>query len=270
MFKRATVLVLALALVLCFTVAASAGPVVDRIVKNGVLVVGIAGDYPPLSFKAKNGKMMGLDVDVAVILSKALKVKLKIKAVPFPKLLDALTSGQVDIVISGMTMLPARNLKVTFAGPYFITGQGCLLKGEMMMKVHSLTDLNQPLYTVAVSEGTTGEMTAKQLLPKAKILVAKDNDAALAALMTGKAQAMMADFPFCVLASFRHRKDNLAALDKPFTYEPLGIAVSAGDPQMLNLVNNFVGTLGASGGLDQLKKRWFKQSGWMKFLPDAK
>ena len=48
--------------------------------------------------------------------------------------------------------------------------------------------------TTAVSAGTTGEMTAKQLLPKGKILVVKDNDAALQALITGKAQALMADF----------------------------------------------------------------------------
>ncbi len=270
MLKRGVVLVLALSLVLALAATAAAGPVVDRIVKKGVLVVGTGGDYPPLNFKATNGKAMGLDVDVATILARSLGVKLEVKIIPFPKLIGALNAGKVDIVISGMTMLAKRNLKVTFAGPYFVTGQGCLMRGDLMMKVHGLPDLNQPMYTVAVSKGTTGEMTARQMLPKAKLLVAKDNDEALQALITGKAQAMMADFPFCVLASFRHRKDNLAAVDKPFTYEPLGIAVSASDPQMLNLVNNFVGTLGASGGLDQLKKRWFKQSGWMKFLPAAK
>ncbi|MCB2227142.1 MAG: transporter substrate-binding domain-containing protein [Desulfarculaceae bacterium] len=270
MLKRGLLLSLILALVLAFAATALAGPVVDRVVKKGVLVVGTAGDYPPLNFKATNGKAMGLDVDVATIMAKALEVKLQIKMMPFPKLMSALKKGEVDLVISGMTMLPKRNLEVCFAGPYFITGQGCLMKGDLMMKVRGLMDLNQPMYTTAVSAGTTGEMTAKQLLPKGKILVVKDNDAALQALITGKAQALMADFPFCVLASFRHRKDNLAALEKPFTYEPLGVAVAANDPQMLNLVNNYLGTLNASGGLDQLKKRWFKKSDWMKNLPQVK
>ncbi|MCF8034060.1 MAG: transporter substrate-binding domain-containing protein [Desulfarculaceae bacterium] len=267
MLKRGVVLFLCLALVLAFAATAIAGPVVDRIVKNKVLVVGTSADYPPLNFKATNGKAMGLDMDLATILAKALKVKLKVKIMPFPKLIGALQAGKVDMVIAGMTMLPLRNLKITFAGPYFVTGQGAVLKGEMMTKVRGLQDLNQPMYTVAVSEGTTGEITAKQLMPKAKLLVAKDMEGALQAVLTGKAQVMVTDFPFCVLASFRHRKDNLAALEKPFTYEPLGVAVSADDPQMLNLVNNFIGTMGASGGLDQLKIRWFKKSGWMKNLP---
>ncbi len=268
MRKRGIILALALALVLAFAAAAIAGPVVDRIVKNGVLVVGTGADYPPLNFKAKNGKVMGLDMDLALILAKALKVKLKVEVIPFPKLIDALRAGKVDIVISGMTITPQRNLKVTFAGPYFVTGQGVLMKGSLMTKVHGLTDLNQPIYTTAVAAGTTGEITAKHLLPKGKLLVAKDNDEAMQALLTGKAQAMMADFPFCVLAAFRHRKDNLAALDKPITYEALGVAVPANDPQLLNLVNNFVGTLQAAGGMEHLKKRWFKRSDWMVNLPN--
>lgn len=267
MRKKGIVIALVAFMTLALASAALAGPVLDRILKKGELVVGTAADYPPFNFKAADGTIMGLDIDLATILAKAINVKLKIEVIPFPKLLDALNAGKVDLVISGVTMTPVRNAKVFFAGPYFITGQGALMKGEMMQKIRDLTDFNHSEYTVAVAKGTTGEVTAKQILSKAKIVVAKDMDAALKAVLDGKAQVMITDFPFCVLASFRYKADNLAALQKPFTFEPLGVAVPANDPLLQNMVDNFLGTMEGGGGINELKRRWFKQSGWIKKLP---
>ncbi len=267
MRKSGVVIALVAFLTLALASAALAGPVMDRILKKGELVVGTAADYPPFNFKAADGTIMGLDIDLAKILAKAINVKLKIEVIPFPQLLESLDAGKVDLVISGVSMTPVRNTKAYFAGPYFITGQGALMKGDMMQKVRDLTDFNHPEYTVAVPKGTTSEITAKQILPKAKILATADMDAALKALMAGKAQALIADFPFCVLSSFRHRADNLAALPKPFTFEPLGVAVPANDPLLQNMVDNYLGTLQGGGGLEELKARWFKNSGWIKKLP---
>lgn len=267
MRKRGIVIALVAFFTLALASAAMAGPVMDRILQKGELVVGTAADYPPFNFKASDGTIMGLDIDLATVLAKSINVKLKIEVIPFPKLLGALKAGKVDLVISGVTMTPVRNTKVYFAGPYFITGQGALMKGEMMQKIRDLTDFNHPEYTVAVAKGTTGEVTSKQLLPKAKMLVAKDMDAALKAVLDGKAQVMVTDFPFCVLASFRHKADNLAALGKPFTFEPLGVAVPANDPLLQNMVDNYLGTLQGGGGINELKRRWFKKSGWIKKLP---
>jgi polar amino acid transport system substrate-binding protein len=267
MRKTGIVIALVAFMTLALASAALAGPVMDRIIKKGELVVGTATDYPPFNFKANDGTIMGLDVDLAKILAKAIRVKLKIEVIPFPKLLEALNAGKVDLVISGMTMTPERNTKVYFAGPYFVTGQGALMKGDMMQKIRDLTDFNKPEYTVAVNKGTTGETTVKQLLPKAKVAAFKDNEDALKALLAGKVQVMVADFPYCVLASFQYKADNLAALQKPFTFEPLGVAVPANDALLQNMVDNYLGTLTAGGGLTELKARWFKQSGWIKKLP---
>jgi polar amino acid transport system substrate-binding protein len=56
-------------------------------------------------------------------------------------------------------------------------------------------------------------------------------------------------------------------VDKPFTYEPLGIAVPANDPLLVNWVENFLMTLGGSGGLQVLTERWFKDPSWLNKLP---
>jgi polar amino acid transport system substrate-binding protein len=53
----------------------------------------------------------------------------------------------------------------------------------------------------------------------------------------------------------------------PFTYEPLGIAVPANDPHLINWTGNFLGLLEGSGKMKMLKKRWFEDGSWLNELP---
>src|SRR5262249_6322912 len=56
--------------------ASSPSPVIDRIVKSGELRVGTSGTQPPLSATAKDGSLMGFDIEIANQIAKAMGVKL--------------------------------------------------------------------------------------------------------------------------------------------------------------------------------------------------
>ncbi len=92
--------------------AARVAPVLDRILGKKELVVGTAASMPPLNMTMKNGQIAGLEPDLARLIAGALEVKLTLKPIPFHGLISALESGQVDMVLSAMTITPARNLKV--------------------------------------------------------------------------------------------------------------------------------------------------------------
>jgi polar amino acid transport system substrate-binding protein len=96
---------------------ARVAPVLDRIVAKKELVVGTAASMPPLNMTMKDGQIAGMEIDLARLISGALDVKLTLKQMPFNDLLPALQAGQVDMILSGMTITPARNLKVAFVGP---------------------------------------------------------------------------------------------------------------------------------------------------------
>ncbi|MEW5910998.1 MAG: transporter substrate-binding domain-containing protein [Thermodesulfobacteriota bacterium] len=262
---------LVLALVLSLLVAASglalAGPVAQRVSKNKVLVVGTSADYPPFCVKDKNGQVVGLDMDLARGLAAALGVKLQVKVLPFGQLLPAVRAGELDLALAGITMMPRRNLQAAFVGPYFVTGQGMLLKASLAAAVKGPGDVNRPDFTVAVAQGTTGAAAAKVALSKAKLAQAANMEAALKLLLDGKAQVLVADFPFCALAAFRHPEANLAALDRPFTYEPIGMALPPDDELWANLLRNYLGALIQSGRLKVMQERWFKRADWMKDVP---
>ena len=103
-------------------------PVLDRILAKKELVVGTAGDMPPLNMTTKEGQIIGVEADFAFLFASGMNVKLTLKPIPFSDLLPALEAGQVDMVLSGMTITTPRNLKVAFAGPYFASGKSVLVK----------------------------------------------------------------------------------------------------------------------------------------------
>ena len=70
---------------------------------------------------------------------------------------EALESGDVDLVISGMTITPERNARVAFAGPYFISGKSVLTKSNKISNVDNATMLNDSKRTYAALAGSTSE-----------------------------------------------------------------------------------------------------------------
>ena len=266
--KKLTVIAMVALTMSFFTaVSAPAGPVLDRVVQKGELTVGTSGNQLPFSVTTKEGNIIGLDADLATLMANAMGVKVKFNTMPFSELLQALKAGKVDVVISGMTITPERNLKVAFVGPYFISGKSIIIPFEKAASLNSAADLNSPDITLVVLKGSTSQDFVEKVVSKAKLITTGDYNKALALVMQGKADAMVADYPFCAVSAYRYPEKKLATVDKPFTYEPLGIAVPANDPMLVNWVENFLMTLGGSGGLQMLTERWFKDPSWLNKLP---
>ncbi len=244
---------------------AIAGNVIDRILKKGVLTMGTTGHYPPFTVKDKSGKHMGFDIDVATMMAEAMGVKLEIKEIPITDIFKSIDNGSIDMAMSGITITPARNLRVAFIGPYFVTGQSILGHKGLVDHVKGPEDINKPSFRLAVANGTTGAQVAKILAPKADIMYVKNMDAAFKAVINNKADAMFADEPYCVVTAFRN-KDKKLAVSEPFTFEPLGVAMPQTDLLWLNWVDNFLMNLNATGKLKELKAYWLANPDWMQRL----
>ena len=259
-----TVVTVILALV--FATAAFAGPALDKIVQKGELVVGTSGDYPPFNAKAKDGRLMGFDVDLAAAIAEGMGIKLRMVQIPFSDLLTSLAAGKVDLVISAMTITPKRNLQVAFVGPYFLSGQALLTTRETAIKASSMKDVNKTDFALAVPAGTTSEMVAKKYLKNAKLTVSPDMNSALQLLLTGKIKAVLTDNATAAVASFRYGDKGIVSTGA-LTFEPIGIAVKGEDPLLLNWLENVLGTLKAGGEIDALTDKWFKDPSWVRDLP---
>jgi len=252
--------------------AADNAPVLSRIVDSGTFRVGMSGTQPPFTVISKTGDLIGYEVDLANILADAMGVKVEFVQKPFgqllaAQLLAALEKGEIDAIMSGMTMTPKRNLKAAFVGPYIVSGKSILTKSSTLAALNDAEDIDSSSIKITALKGSTSEKFVEKILEKTTYIPVDDYDAGVQMVIDGKADALVADFPICVLSQMRFPDAGLATLSEPMTIEPIGIALAPGDALLINMVTNYLGTLEGLGLLDALEEKWFEDGGWLIQLP---
>jgi polar amino acid transport system substrate-binding protein len=235
----------------------------QRILESGELRVGLSGNQPPLNMTSRDGAIIGLEVDLIDALAQSMGLRARFVAKPFAELLPALDRGEVDLVISGMTITPERNARFAFAGPYFVSGKSVLTRSATIAAAREPLDLDSAERRFSVLAGSTSERFAEQMLPRARRVAVADYDEAVQLVLDDKVDAMIADFPICQLSILRHPEAELSTLLSPFTIEPLGIALPADDPLLVNLIQNYLNTLERTGLLTHFSAKWFSDGSWV-------
>lgn len=237
--------------------AADNSPVLSRIQKSGKMILGTSGTMPLMSEKTMTGEVIGYDIDMAKALAESMGVELVTKIIPFDELIPALESGKVDIVLSNMTMTVERNMRVAFAGPYFVSGKCLVTKEEAIATADNADDLKKADVTMAVVKGTTSENFVKELMPQVKRVAVADADAGTELVASGKVNAMLTDFPICLSVMKRYPDSGFQSVVSLLTYEPISIALPANDPLFANLAQNFLVRAENVGLMLDLTLKWF-------------
>lgn len=235
----------------------SDSPTLSRIEQRGELVLGTSANMPPMTYKQPSGKVIGLDVDIARVMASALDVKLTIKTMAFDKLVPALKNGDVDVVISNMTITPERNKSVAFVGPYMSSGKCIITKQEGLAKAEQSEDLNTSKTRIVVLKGSTSELFIKTLLPEATVTTTDDLQSGVKMVKEDKVGGMMTDFPVCLSTLKNYPDAGFVSLFSLLNYEPIGIAVPGNDPLFINWTENFLERLDGTGTLDEIGATWF-------------
>ena len=253
-------------LVLFLATTVSAGPAMDRILKTGDLVVGTTGAQPPMTVITKKGEIIGLDADIARAMAAALGVKLKFKILPFAELLPALEAGQLDMILSSMTVTPTRNRKVVFVGPYLVSGKGVLTLSNRLAELQQASGLNAPGVSIAALKDSTSQEYIEALMPKARLIAVDSYEQAIDLLVKKRVDVVVADYPFCALTAYRYQDKGLLAGKAPLSFEPIGIAMPE-DTLLVNWVQNFLILLQGDGRLKEMQKKWLSGGKWVDELP---
>ena len=243
------------------------GKVLNKILKSGELRVGTSGNQPPFTMKSKEGQLMGYEVELAKLLTDALDLKLRFVEKTFSELIPALEKGEIDIIMSGMTMTPERNLKCSFVGPYIVSGKSILAKSKRIYDLDEMGEINRPTIKVAALRGSTSQNFVEKLAPDVEFIPTSDYETAIKMVLEDKVDIMVADYPVCVLSILRHPDAGLATLEAPLTIEPIGIALPPDAFQLHNLVENYINALQIGGVLENLEAKWFKDGSWLIRLP---
>lgn len=227
----------------------------EKVLKNDKIVVGVKFDAKPFGFKDENGELQGFDVDLAKKIAKNIlgdENKVEFVQVTPSNRIITLTSGKVDMIIANMSITPQRQNVVSFSAPYYIAGQA--LMTTQNSKVQGLTDLKGKKVIVVL--GSTGEKSIKHFAPNAIIQGFKSNTEAYNALKAGKGDAMTTDDT--ILAGFALDDPTMKILPKRYTSEPYAIAFRQEEESVTlrQNVNHILEHMKKSGELTRLKNKW--------------
>ncbi len=94
-------------------------------------------------------------------------------------------------------------------------------------------------------------------------MTAPDYDAAAKLVIEGKAQALVADLPACVVTMLRHPNKGLMTSAGLLTLEPIGVALPPNDPLLESFTTNVIEALESTGRIKELSKYWFEGASWL-------
>jgi polar amino acid transport system substrate-binding protein len=234
---------------------------VQNALKRGVLRVGM-DTFVPWAMKDKTGKLIGFEIDVAKRLAKDMGLKAEFIPTKWAGIIPALLTGKFDVIIGGMGIVPARNLKVNFTIPYYYTGMSMVASKTKAAGFDSLADFNKPDVVLAVRLGSTQVMAAKKYMPKAQLRKFDGEAQAYQEVINGKAHAAVGSAPTPAFQSIKYPDRLFMPLADTFTKEPIGFAVRKGDPDSLNFLNNWIRVVQAEGWIQERKHHWFETKDW--------
>ncbi len=246
----------------------AAGQTIDRIRSTGELLLGTPGDFPPFSVTSEQGDLIGFDISLARELARTMGVNLRIVRLPFGELIASLKAGDVDMIMSGLSVTPRRNMEIAFVGPYGNSGQAFIGRREITESLSEPIDLNREGLRIAVLQDTTADLTARAVLPQTEVTYTKSLDQSLILLLNGDIDGLISDYPYCKVAEFKYRDQGLQVFEKILSFEHLGIGVAGDDALFINLLTNYLNLLVGSGALKAMQEYWFKSSDWISSLPD--
>lgn len=233
--------------------SASKTDLLEKIQKNGKLVVGMSADYAPYEFHYidENGKDVigGFDVDIANEIANKIGVDLVIQEMDFDALVSALPAGKIDLVISGMNPTEERAKVVDFSEVYYNSKHGILVRAEDADKYQTFSDLEGA--KVGVQLGSTQEKIAKTEIPNVNLQQLSNINNLILELKAGKVDAIVMEKPVAEMAV---KSNPELAVGKPTYEEQTGgnaVGIAKNNPQLLAKVNEVITELNESGKMDE-------------------
>lgn len=238
----------------------SSESVIETIKERGVIKIGLSL-FVPWSMRDKNGELIGFELDVGRQLAEDMGVDVEFVPTAWDGIIPALVAGKFDVIISGMSITPERNLTVNFSDPYAYSGL-TVLANKSMTEGFTLEDFNKPNVIFAARRGATPVQVIQHVFPNAQLLQFDEDGAATQEVLNGNAHATMGSEPTPSREARKHPETLYLPFDQVWDARGEAFAYRKGDPDATNFFNNWIGTRWRTGWLKERHDYWFKGNEW--------
>jgi polar amino acid transport system substrate-binding protein len=222
------------------------------------LRVGVSPDYPPVIFR-QNDNIRGIEADLAQKLGEELNLPVRFVALPWKEQIPALMDGRIDIIMSGMSVTKAREVRIVFTEPYLKSGLVAAFRAEDAKKYTSKDSILNAFITVGAVKETTGDAFVIKNFPNAvrKASFSRAGDG-ISELKRRAIDIFVNDAPYIIWTVSENETD-IAALWEPLTEEYLAWGVRKEDGKFLMDVNSILGRWKQNGTLHEVLRQWLPE-----------
>ncbi len=220
------------------------------------LIMGTNAYFPPYEFYDDNGKIVGIDAEIAALIADKLGMKLVIEDMEFDSIITAVTTGKIDMGMAGMTVTPDRQQSVDFSTSYATGKQVIIVKdGSAIADYDGLKDKK-----IGVQLSTTGDIYISGDIGDGKLGAAKVEQyasgfEAVNSLVQGKLDAVVIDSEPAKV--FVANNPGIKILPTEYIVEDYAIA-TAKDSELTAKINTALEQLIADGSVQAVIDKYIK------------
>lgn len=220
--------------------------------KAGTLTMGTNASFPPYEYVDDNGKIVGIDAEIAQAIADKLGMKLEIKDMEFESLVPAVKAKSIDLALAGMTVTDERKQSVNFSDSYSTGVQVVIVKEKSEIK--TVDDLKGK--KIGVQAGTTSDTYCSEDFGEENVKQFSNGSLAVAALANGQVDCVVIDNE--PAKNYVAANSGLKILDTEYVTEDYAIAISKDNDELLKKVNNALKELKEDGTVDKIVGKYIK------------
>lgn len=221
--------------------------------KSAPLLVGVCPDYPPLMFR-QDDRILGAEADFAVELGRELARQVRFFEIRWEDQIDALLQNRIDIIMSGMTITDARQVRIAFSDPYLKLGIMPLVRSRDAAKYAAPENIFNGNARIGVKKDSTADVFANRNCRSSAISYLQPTDAYFF-LVNRRIDVYLHDGPGVIWLAAEHEAD-LEAIRRPLTNDEIAWGLRKDDQELLDQVNRILAKWKRDGTLQRILAKW--------------
>ena len=201
-----------------------------------VLRIGVSTNAPPLVFKQKQA-IVGLEPELAKAFAASINRRMQFIELDWQDQIPALLENRIDIIMSGMSVTPLRQVRIAFSNAYFRSGQMALVRDRDRHRFTKGYYSIAAATNIGVVKGTTGEFFARKRFFNAKIKSYDTARQGVADLLINRINVLIHDAPIILVLASENETNGLTPIFSLLTEEYLAWGIRKDDTALLKSAN---------------------------------
>jgi polar amino acid transport system substrate-binding protein len=253
-----------------FSSAVCAYELPAEISKSKLIKIGVNSMYPPMEYKDEvSGKLIGFDIDLGEAIARELGVKIDWQDSAFEQLTPSLSTGRIDMILSGFSDTTARRASMDFID-YLNSGAQFYVLASKTKQFRVATDLCGQAVGTSRSTSFPAEIEAWSAqncvaVGKAAIRVVgtQDTTAAKMQLKQGRLAGAVQGSETLPYA-MKLEPNTYKPVGVPFATSPAGMAFLKSNSLLRDAVLEAMKKLMSNGTYSKIASKWGLQSSAVK------